>query len=89
MPLYDYRCPIHGDWEDLAPAFKAAAPASCPQCALASPRIYRPPAKHRVSFRAEYHHGAGRHFNTKREFHTWCDETGTGIKTNSGVVTYG
>ena len=39
MPVYDYKCPQHGVFHDLASMDMAAKPAACPQCRQLSPRI--------------------------------------------------
>ena len=39
MPVYDYKCPSHGVFNELASMDKAALPAVCPQCQSLSPRI--------------------------------------------------
>ena len=39
MPVYDYKCPEHGVFNELASMEQAAAPSICPQCKALSPRI--------------------------------------------------
>lgn len=39
MPVYDYKCPEHGIFHELATLENHANPASCPQCRKLAPRI--------------------------------------------------
>jgi putative FmdB family regulatory protein len=39
MPVYDYKCPDHGLFHELATMDDHAKPASCPQCGLLSSRV--------------------------------------------------
>lgn len=39
MPLYDYMCPECGPFEALAPMSSSAAPCTCPDCSVPSPRV--------------------------------------------------
>ncbi|MBU2569013.1 MAG: zinc ribbon domain-containing protein [Gammaproteobacteria bacterium] len=39
MPLYDYKCPKHGIFHDLATFEESSAPKACPHCQTSSPRI--------------------------------------------------
>lgn len=39
MPVYDYKCPEHGIFHELATMEDFDKPASCPQCQKLSPRI--------------------------------------------------
>jgi putative FmdB family regulatory protein len=39
MPMYHYKCPKHGVFEELQMADKAALPIECPQCSTMSPRV--------------------------------------------------
>ena len=39
MPLYDYKCQVHGVFQELAPLAVSASPGQCPQCGLVSPRV--------------------------------------------------
>jgi putative FmdB family regulatory protein len=39
MPVYDYKCPEHGVFHDLATIENHAKPVNCPQCGELSPRV--------------------------------------------------
>jgi len=39
MPLYDYKCPHHGVFQELAPMSEHDKPRACPQCQVQSARI--------------------------------------------------
>ncbi len=39
MPVYDYKCPEHGMFNELAPLDQAHEPLACPTCQTLSPRI--------------------------------------------------
>ncbi|PHS63070.1 MAG: formamidase [Thalassobium sp.] len=39
MPLYDYKCPQHGVFQELATMEKHDQPTACPQCQTLSARI--------------------------------------------------
>ncbi|MAD45261.1 MAG: formamidase [Oceanospirillaceae bacterium] len=39
MPLYDYKCPEHGVFQELAPMREHDQPKPCPQCAAQSARV--------------------------------------------------
>jgi len=39
MPLYEYECDSHGVFELQRPLQQASAPAPCPECCAAAPRI--------------------------------------------------
>lgn len=39
MPVYDYKCPTHGNFYELASLDDHAMPAPCPECGQLSPRI--------------------------------------------------
>lgn len=39
MPLYDYKCPKHGIFHELAILEESSLPQACPHCATPSPRI--------------------------------------------------
>ncbi len=39
MPMYHYKCPTHGVFEELQMAEKAAQPIECPHCKALSPRV--------------------------------------------------
>lgn len=39
MPLYDYKCPQHGVFQELAPMAEHDQPKPCPQCATQSARV--------------------------------------------------
>ena len=39
MPVYDYKCPDHGVFHELATMENHALPAACPRCSLLSPRV--------------------------------------------------
>ena len=39
MPVYDYKCPEHGIFHELAMLRDHANPAACPTCQALSPRI--------------------------------------------------
>lgn len=43
MPLYDYKCPNCGMFDDFRSASRAAAPADCPECGSESPRVIHVP----------------------------------------------
>ena len=43
MPVYDYKCPEHGIFYELATMEDHASPAACPQCQSLSPRIIMMP----------------------------------------------
>ncbi|MDO6682371.1 MULTISPECIES: zinc ribbon domain-containing protein [unclassified Oceanobacter] len=45
MPMYDYKCPHHGVFQELAPMQEHDQPQPCPQCHTRSARvIVLPPA---------------------------------------------
>jgi len=39
MPLYEYRCPEHGDFEQFNPVSEYETPFACPECGELSDRI--------------------------------------------------
>lgn len=39
MPLYDYKCPQHGLFHDLATMAQSHEPNACPKCGTLSPRV--------------------------------------------------
>ncbi len=39
MPMYHYKCPDHGVFEELQTYEKAGQPNDCPQCGALSPRV--------------------------------------------------
>ena len=39
MPVYDYKCPDHGVFNELAMMSESSKPCECPQCGLLSPRV--------------------------------------------------
>lgn len=39
MPLYEYKCPEHGKFEDLRPMAASSIPALCPKCGQMSERV--------------------------------------------------
>ena len=39
MPVYDYKCPEHGIFHELATLEDFDKPSSCPQCQKMSPRV--------------------------------------------------
>lgn len=39
MPVYDYKCPSHGVFHELATMADHAKPCSCPQCGVPAPRV--------------------------------------------------
>lgn len=39
MPLYDYKCPDHGVFQELAPMQEHDKPRPCPQCHTTSARV--------------------------------------------------
>jgi putative FmdB family regulatory protein len=43
MPLYEYKCPAHGQFDLLRPAADFAAAGECPVCKIACPRIMSAP----------------------------------------------
>lgn len=43
MPVYDYKCELHGPFYELATFDEAHKPQSCPTCQTLSPRIIRLP----------------------------------------------
>ena len=43
MPVYDYKCPDHGVFNDLATLAESDKPCPCPQCGVLSSRIIRLP----------------------------------------------
>jgi putative FmdB family regulatory protein len=44
MPLYNYTCQAHGDFECWRPMAESAEPASCPACGLSVPRAVSAPS---------------------------------------------
>ena len=45
MPVYDYKCPEHGIFHELATMDDAEKPVKCPQCEEIAPRVLMiPPA---------------------------------------------
>ncbi len=49
MPLYEYECREHGDFELVRAMSESSAPAPCPWCQRESPRMLSAPALHKVS----------------------------------------
>lgn len=39
MPVYDYKCPKHGLFHELATMAQAGDPCACPKCGTHSPRV--------------------------------------------------
>lgn len=39
MPLYDYKCPEHGVFQELAMMAEHDKPCQCPRCGVLSPRV--------------------------------------------------
>lgn len=39
MPLYEYECPVCGDFETLRPMAESASPCPCPACGASSMRV--------------------------------------------------
>ena len=75
MPLFTYACPDHGDMDELQTAPKTHI--RCPECKKKAWRVYRPAAKHVVTFRDGWSMSAGRNFSTKRERDNYLAETNT------------
>jgi len=40
MPVYDYKCPDHGVFNDLATLEQHQEPMACPVCQTLSPRVF-------------------------------------------------
>ena len=49
MPLYDYACPVHGDFRDWRSMCDSALPAPCPECGTPSSRLVSSPFLRQVS----------------------------------------
>lgn len=43
MPLYDYRCPKHGLFEELVPLAAGGGPHPCPGCSTPAARVIAAP----------------------------------------------
>lgn len=43
MPVYDYRCPTCGPFQNPGSLARSAAPAHCPSCQTSSPRVIQAP----------------------------------------------
>lgn len=59
MPLYDYKCPDHGLFHELATLADSAQPAPCPQCGVLAARVILLPSQLRqleASERAAHDH---------------------------------
>ncbi|MDX1696080.1 MAG: zinc ribbon domain-containing protein [Ketobacteraceae bacterium] len=39
MPVYDYKCPDHGVFHELATLARSGDPCGCPKCGKPSPRV--------------------------------------------------
>ena len=89
MPVYDYSCEEHGRWDELLHVSQSSTSRHCPKCGNVGLRLYPPVSKHRVAFTPHFNSGADRWFDSKRELHTWCSKNNTGIKTNTGAITFG
>ena len=46
MPVYDYKCPDHGLFHELATMEDYDKPGLCPQCQLLSPRVIMVPPEY-------------------------------------------
>jgi putative FmdB family regulatory protein len=39
MPVYEYECPLHGEFESMRPMSEYQREQPCPQCGSGSPRV--------------------------------------------------
>ena len=44
MPLYEYSCAEHGNFERIVPMARSSEPASCPVCGIPCKKVFTMPA---------------------------------------------
>jgi len=65
MPIYSYKCPVHGEFEESFPLSENPQFSSCPECGRTAKKVIKSPAIH--IFEPYYDVGLGEQIDSKEE----------------------